>query len=58
LQKAFTSSYLSFIYGAKQVATGHFLGAIYYGSKPWDVAAIKIIVEEAGGKCTSLQGAF
>jgi fructose-1,6-bisphosphatase/inositol monophosphatase family enzyme len=23
---------------------------------PWDVAAIKIIVEEAGGKCTDLDG--
>ncbi len=55
-KKAFTCSYLSFIYGAKQVATGHFIGAIYYGTKPWDVATIKIIVEEAGGLCTSING--
>lgn len=55
-KKAFACSYLSCVYGAKQVATGHFVGSIFYGKNPWDVAAVKLIIEEAGGKCTSLTG--
>lgn len=55
-EKAFICSYLSSIYGAKQVATGHFVGSVLYTTKPWDAAALKVIIEEAGGKCTSLNG--
>ena len=55
-RKGFACTYLSTVYGAKQVATGHFIGSIYYGKNPWDVAAVKIITEEAGGRCTSIHG--
>lgn len=49
-------SYCSFLYGAKMVASGHFAGAIFTGPNPWDCAAIKIIIEEAGGKTSDLDG--
>jgi myo-inositol-1(or 4)-monophosphatase len=47
---------LSFIYGAIQVANGKFVGAVFYGTHAHDVAALKIITEEAGGKVTDLNG--
>ena len=47
---------LSFIYGGIQVANGKFVGAVFYGQYPHDVATLKIIVEEAGGKVTDLNG--
>lgn len=30
--------------------------AVDFGLKPWDIAPIKIIIEEAGGKCTDIEG--
>lgn len=38
------------------VARGEAEVWIEYGVKPWDVAAIKIIVEEAGGRFTDING--
>jgi myo-inositol-1(or 4)-monophosphatase len=46
----------SFLYGAIQVANGKFVGGVYYRKYGHDVAALKIITEEAGGKVTDLNG--
>jgi fructose-1,6-bisphosphatase/inositol monophosphatase family enzyme len=46
----------SFIYGAVQVANGKFVGGAFYGKYAHDVAALKIIIEGAGGKVTDLNG--
>ena len=43
-------------YGASLVANGELIGEIYAFNHPWDAAASKIIVEEAGGKTTDLNG--
>ncbi len=42
--------------GSAILATGGFDGIVFTGCKPWDMAAAKIIVEEAGGKVTDLLG--
>lgn len=47
---------LSFIYGGIQVSSGKFIGSVFYASFAHDVAALKIITEEAGGKVTDLNG--
>ncbi len=49
-------SLLSFVYGGVQVANGKFTGAIFLNEFAHDVAALKIITEEAGGKVTDLNG--
>ncbi len=46
----------SFIYGGIQVANGKYIGAVYFKEYGHDVAALKIITEEAGGKVTDLNG--
>jgi fructose-1,6-bisphosphatase/inositol monophosphatase family enzyme len=38
------------------VANGEFLASVFPGENPWDSAALKVIVEEAGGKVTDLFG--
>jgi len=43
-------------YEAMLVASGKFAGAIYPGFSPHDMAAVKLIIEEAGGKITDLFG--
>jgi fructose-1,6-bisphosphatase/inositol monophosphatase family enzyme len=43
-------------YEAALVARGKTAGIIFPGNSPWDIAAVKIIVEEAGGKVTDLTG--
>ncbi|USN55301.1 MAG: inositol monophosphatase [Candidatus Peribacteria bacterium] len=48
--------FLSFIYGGIQVANGKFAGGVFYNPYGHDVAALKIITEEAGGKVTDLEG--
>ena len=54
--RAITVQFASNVYMGSLVAGGEFL-AVYFGGKfPWDVAALKIIVEEAGGRVTDLQG--
>ncbi|MDD3998986.1 MAG: inositol monophosphatase [Candidatus Shapirobacteria bacterium] len=47
---------LSVIYGGVQVANGKFVGTVFYGPYPHDVATLKIIIEEAGGRVTDLNG--
>lgn len=55
-----TGCYVSTLYstciGSLLVASGEFLAEIYEYNHPWDGAAAKIIVEEAGGKVTDLLG--
>lgn len=46
----------SFIYGGIQVANGKYAGAVFFKEYGHDVAALKIITEEAGGKVTDLNG--
>lgn len=46
----------SCVYSGMLVATGEFLAEIFVHKNPWDGASVKIIVEEAGGKVTSLLG--
>lgn len=43
-------------YSSLFVAKGEFLASIYAKSAPWDCAAVKIIIDEAGGKTTDLFG--
>lgn len=55
-QNIHVSKYCSFIYEASLVANGVYLAAIFAGETAHDAAAIKIIVEEAGGKVTDIFG--
>lgn len=55
-QKAWAITFNSAVYGGMLVACGEFVAEIYDYRKPWDGAALKIIVEEAGGKVTDLLG--
>lgn len=48
--------FCSFAYAGALVAAGEFSGLIFGDHFPWDVAAMKVIIEEAGGKCTDLAG--
>ncbi len=54
--KCAVMKYPSFIYGGIQVANGKYVGAVFYAKAGHDVAALKIITEEAGGKVTDLNG--
>lgn len=47
---------LSIVYGGIQVANGKFSGTIFFEPYAHDVAALKIITEEAGGRVTDLMG--
>ena len=47
---------MSAVYMGVMVANGEFSAAIFPGATPWDSAAVKIIVDEAGGKVTDLAG--
>jgi len=55
-KKCAVMRYPSFIYGGIQVANGKYIGAVYYERHGHDVASLKIITEEAGGKVTDLNG--
>ena len=55
-KKCKVMKFLSFIYGGVQVSNGKFVGAVFYGKSGHDVATLKIITEEAGGKVTDLNG--
>ncbi len=46
----------SITYMAALVASGEFCGTLFCGTKSHDTAAVKVIVEEAGGKATDLFG--
>ena len=55
-KKCAVMKFPSFIYGAIQVANGKYVGAVFFKEQGHDVAALKIITEEAGGKVTDLNG--
>jgi len=55
-QGAKVATLMAFIYSGMLVAAGELAAAIFAHKSPWDVAAVKIIVEEAGGTCTDLDG--
>jgi myo-inositol-1(or 4)-monophosphatase len=55
-KKSRVMKFPSFIYGAIQVANGKFAGGAFYGKDGHDVAALKVITEEAGGRVTDLNG--
>lgn len=55
-KKCAVMRYPSFIYGGIQVANGKYIGGVYYQRYGHDVASLKIITEEAGGKVTDLNG--
>lgn len=46
----------SLVYGGCLVASGNFTGVVFGKEKPWDVAAIKVLIEEAGGYTTDFYG--
>ena len=48
------TKFLSIAYQTVYVATWQIPGSIFFWKKPWDIAAIKIIVEEAWWKVTNL----
>lgn len=47
---------LSSLYTGCLVASGSLIASIYPVKHPWDGACVKLLVEEAGGKVTSLAG--
>lgn len=49
-------NFRSFVYSGALVATGNVSAALFTEDMPWDAAALKVIVEEAGGKVTDLRG--
>lgn len=51
-----TSKFNSFIYTGVLVAAGEFVASIFPNTTAHDIASLKIIVEEAGGKVTDLFG--
>ncbi len=55
-RKSRVMKFPSFVYGAIQVANGKFIGGAFYGKAGHDIAALKLITEEAGGKVTDLNG--
>ena len=55
-RKCSVMKFPSFIYGGIQVANGKYVGAVFFKEYGHDVAALKIITEEAGGKVTDLNG--
>ena len=55
-REVLTTRIYSCVYGGMLVALGEFIAEIYRYINPWDAAAVKIVVEEAGGKVTDLLG--
>lgn len=49
-------NFRSFAYGSTYVASGKAVAAVIGVGNPWDAAATKIIVEEAGGMVTDVNG--
>ncbi|HVA96420.1 MAG TPA: inositol monophosphatase [Candidatus Acidoferrales bacterium] len=49
-------SVLSTSYEGLQVARGEFIASIFLKNNPWDNAAVKLLIDEAGGKTTDLYG--
>lgn len=44
------------VYAAAKVATGEFIGSVFGYGAPWDSAAVVLLVKEAGGVVTDLEG--
>lgn len=55
-RKTISVQFASNVYMGSLVAAGEFLAVFFSGKLPWDVASLKIIVEEAGGRVTDLFG--
>jgi len=55
-QKALLTKFSCMSYGGLLVAMGEYSAALCNGKFPWDIAALKVIVEEAGGTVTDLNG--
>lgn len=55
-EKTKIMSLWSIVYPGMLIATGDIPAVIGRGGNTWDYAALKILVEEAGGKVTDLQG--
>ncbi|MDD5040402.1 MAG: inositol monophosphatase [Patescibacteria group bacterium] len=55
-ERVFVMALAASVYGGALVASGELIANVWPGSTPWDIAAQKIIVEEAGGKVTDLFG--
>lgn len=51
-----TNSCPGAVFRACNVAAGSFDGGVFYGNTAHDIAATKLIIEEAGGKVTTLDG--
>ena len=49
-------NFFSLTYESMLVATGQISAVTFTGTGAWDVAAVKLIVEESGGKVTDLNG--
>jgi len=46
----------SLTYACTMVASGEFIAGVYSKPKAWDCAAVKLLIDEAGGKTTDLYG--
>jgi myo-inositol-1(or 4)-monophosphatase len=55
-QGAITFTIQSQVYSACKVATGQFAGSVFGYGSPWDSAAASLIVTEAGGVVTDING--
>lgn len=55
-QGAQATTICSVVYAGMLVAIGEYGGIIFGGTKPWDSAAVAIVVQEAGGIATDLDG--
>lgn len=55
-KRAKVMKFCSVIYGGVCVANGKFVGTLFFHTFAHDMAALKIIIEEAGGKITDLNG--
>ncbi len=55
-QKIYVSSVFGLVHGCMTVADGAIEARVFSYHTPHDIAAAKLIVEEAGGKVTDLQG--
>lgn len=56
VKETFASTIYSAVYAGLLVACGELVGEVYEFDKPWDAAALKIIIEEAGGRVTDING--
>lgn len=55
-KECYVSTLYSAVYASLLVACGQFTAELYGHKYPWDGAAAKIIIEEAGGKVTDFDG--